>query len=36
MYNDNLKQTELPNAKEEKIVIPKFPMGLAVYLLTIN
>ncbi len=36
MSHDNLKRTELPNANEVKIVIPKFAMGLAVYLLTNN
>jgi hypothetical protein len=36
MSHDNLKRTELPNAKEVKIVIPKFPMGLAIHLLTVN
>ncbi len=36
MSHDNLKRIELPNAKEVKIVIPKFPMGLAIYLLMIN
>jgi hypothetical protein len=36
MSHDNLKRTELPIAKEVKIVIPKFLMGLAVYLLMFN